>query len=265
MLFSAVLLLIAAFFYFLKSFKESKCVPRRSKKHAYVQTGLPTGKPQYVQHSIQGPVVKGAYPQPTAAHGYQSLGHSSPVQPPDYRQAVHGQSGPYSEPPASSYYPPPPDPRSSPSTSREQGSPDPTRPQSPPQQDVRPKSPEVQSDQRQSKKARPSLISRTESQERSNTPEPDTKSIDSDSSEKAKSSRGEGAKSPSEGSFKLFGLLKKEEKPKEEPVAMVSSQRSLEEDEEQYPEGKNPFEDDDEDNMSDGGQAGFEWDPNNRG
>ncbi len=247
----------------MKSFKESKCVSRRPKKHAYVQTGLPSAKPQYVK-----PVINSAYPQPPAAHGYQSVGHSSPVEPPDYTQAVHGHNASQSEPPANSYYPPPqqgPDPRSPPSTSAQQPGPaDQSRPKSPTEQDVRPKSPQKQSEQSQTKKARPSLISRTESQERSHTPEPDNKSLESDSSEKAKSP-GEGRKSPSEGSFKLFGLLKKEEKPKEEPVAMVSSQRSLEEDEEQYPEGKNPFDEDEEDNMSDGGAAGFEWDPNNRG
>ena len=64
--------------------------------------------------------------------------------------------------------------------------------------------------------------------------------------------------SPSEeGGFKLFGLLKKDEKPKEQVVTMVSSQRSVEEDLEHYPEDKNPFDDADDDNC--------EWDPNNRG
>ena len=61
--------------------------------------------------------------------------------------------------------------------------------------------------------------------------------------------------SSDEGGFKLFGLLKKDDKPREQVVTMVSSERSTEEDLEHYPEGKNPFGDDED----------CEWDPNNRG
>ena len=72
------MLLILAALYFIKSFKESRCVAHRPKKHSYVQTSAP--KPKYVQQPIQ--TQTGDYPP--ASHGYDSIGHTNSIQPPEY-------------------------------------------------------------------------------------------------------------------------------------------------------------------------------------
>ena len=243
---SGFLLLILAALYFIKSFKKSKCVARKPRKHSYVQTSN-APKPKYVQHPVQ--TYTGDYPP--ASHGYDSLGHTNSIQPPEYTQHPE-QPKPQSQ--GTNYFRPFKD-----GVGNVQEEPNGSIPREPERDreiggsiDGKRKSPEAKQKgvtERPSSSASPNVKSKDPNK---STSKDMTKEK---SSPKAVREKPRGS-STEEGGFKLFGLRKKDEKPKEQVVTMVSSQRSVEEDLEQYAEDKNPFDDDEED---------CEWDPNNRG
>ncbi len=227
----------------MKSFKDSKCVARKTKKHSYVQT-TSTHKPRYSSYPVQTQSAE----YPPASHGYDSLGHTNSVQPPEYSELDGPRKRPVTGPDAenTNYFRPfkdgvgnvPDEPKATKSS----------------QSSVESKSP------KQERKPPPAKQNTVTEQlsAKSESPPADAVSKDPEkSSPKAGAEKAKVAGTPDEGGFKLFGLRKKEEKPREAVVTMVSSERAEEEDLEQYPEDKNPFDEDDDDNC--------EWDPNNRG
>lgn len=181
-----------------------------------------------------------------ASHGYDSLGHTNSVQPSEHRAP---RDQPAAQDPGTNYFRPfkpgvgnvqedSDEPvRQQPNSQVPEGKRKSQRTNSPEQRQNSDRSPTIES-----QKAK--LVDPNGNTSKDKSSPPETR----DKPSKPKSSSGD------EGSFKLFGLLKKDDKPKEAVVPMFSSERSAEEDIEHYPEDKNPFESDD-----------CEWDPNNRG
>ena len=228
---SAMLLLILAALYFIKSFKESQCVARTSKKHSYVQTSS-VHKPPYTAYPIQTQTAE----YPPASHGYNSIGHTKPVQPPEYTETADQGKLAEQQPTGTNYFRP--FKNGVGNVSDEPKQPDTGASKTPVKEPPAELSPK--------KESQVPATSASSSQD----PSPEEKASPGESRDKAKPS----SSSEDSGGLKLFGARKKD-KLKEQVVPMVSSERSVEEDLEHYPEEKNPF-DDDED---------CEWDPNNRG
>ena len=211
-------------------------------------SGVP--KPKYVEHPIQ--TQTGDYPP--ASHGYDSIGHTNSIQPPEY---TRNPTQPTSQGQETNYFRPFKEGMGNVQDERSE-----TPPQPPEDSPARRGIPE---DKRKSQKAEVPVVEQKQmAEQKSSTGGQKGKSegltkIDSKDAVGGKSSPKEVREKPKsssdEGGFKLFGRLKKEEKPKEQVVTMVSSERSTDEDLEHYPDDKNPFEDD----------ADCEWDPNNRG
>ena len=184
-----------------------------------------------------------------ASHGYDSLGHTKSIQPPEYTER---QEQPKQPDHGANYFRPfkegmgnvPDDPKETVAKTTNGTKGDPQGVKSP----------------RRSTKQKEVAAHASSPASQKSEPEDQNKNIRKDTSKESHSSPKEGREKPKssptdESGFKLFGLLKKEDKPKEQVVTMVSSERSVEEDLEHYPDDKNPFYDDED----------CEWDPNNRG
>ena len=200
-----------------------------------------------MQHPVQ--TYTGDYPP--ASHGYNSLGHTNSVQPPEYTQHPE-QPKPQNQ--GTNYFRPFKD--GVVNVQEEQNENIRKQPERNPEFsgsiDDKRKSPEAKQ-----KRGTERPSSAASQNNKSKEPDKSTSKDNTKGKSSPKKVREKPRGSPTEeGGFKLFGFRKKDDKPKEQVVTMVSSQRSVEEDLEHYPEDKNPFDDDNED---------CEWDPNNRG